>query len=179
MKCNQVACLMSSRAFPSYFSDLLSYGRRQRESDPAAAAVVARLETLTLGGGDHDHEESDVTQLYNSEELRAEHATACGEITQWMRRKRRNGDSGHTDPVLNILLCMVMLFNPDVDFLEDPSAVERVRDTFVKMATRYVDSEYDDDDGGSETFGEGMRRIVSVIGKFNELHDKRLERCVD
>ena len=169
----QVACLMSSHDFPSYFSDLLTYGRRQRESDPSAAAVVSRLEGLSLNHHHHQPPTADVTQLYaDSGDLRGEHAAACGEITAWMRRR-----VDHTDPVLNILLCMVMLFNPDVDedmLLEDGAAVARVQDTFVKIATRYVASEY-----GDISFGEGMRRIVNVIRRFNRLHDERLKKCKD
>ncbi len=88
----------------------------------------------------------------------------------WVRKSAQ----GRTDPVLNVLLCMVMLFDAegleDV-ILEDRLTVAKLRDAFVKCTERYVAAEYVVD---CQFRFPAVLRATKEFRRFFDLHRKRI-----
>lgn len=162
----QVSWFLSAKDFPLYFQDFVKYGQKQRDMNPSVSMVVGQLEQLSIR---QERRIKNVTDLYHSNKLRHEHKEVYDEMMSWLRKTPHQ----RADDTLNILLSMIMLFQTDTSMhLEDRTSVERVQNTFIKVAHRYIKTVYPKDSG--LRFQEGMR-MVQTVKRFNEINTKRLE----
>ncbi len=118
--CLQVAWFVSTSDFPVYFKDFVEYGRRHLGEN--SRHILQHLEALTI------NYDRNLSNLCPNGDHESERLAVYNQIMRWLRTTAES----QSDCIINILLSMIFLFQPN-EQLERRERVEKIQAKFMKV----------------------------------------------